>query len=230
MQFNRWVALAAVLGFSGSLGWAQADDTGETIRALRKQVEELDQKMRILERKDELEKEVVAAKARSATPVSAGATGFALRSADTNFVLRLRGYVQADARFYADDHSAGTANDTFLLRRVRPILEGTVFEKYDFRLMLDFGSGVTASAGNDAYVQDAYVNARFLPWFQLQGGKFKEPVGLERLQSGANLLFVERGLPTQLAPNRDVGFQVQGDFGGMPGGSFFSYAIGAFNG
>jgi len=112
----------------------------------------------------------------------------------------------------ADDHSAGTANDTFLLRRVCPIFEGTVFEKYDFRLMLDFGSGVTASAANNAYVQDAYITARFLPQFQVQAGKFKEPLDLERLQSGANLLFV------------------QGDFGGAPGSSLFSYAVGAFNG
>jgi phosphate-selective porin OprO/OprP len=46
------------------------------------------------------------------------------------------------------------------------------------------------------------------------------------LQSGANLLFVERGFPTQLIPNRDVGFQLQGDlFGGA-----LSYAAGVFNG
>lgn len=207
-----------------------ADEAADTVKELRKHIEELDQKVRILERKTELDKEVASEKAKTTASVSAGANGFSIRSADTNFVLKLRGYIQADARFYADDHSAGTANDTFLLRRVRPILEGTVFEKYDFRLMLDFGSGVTASAANNSYVQDAYVNARFLPQFQVQAGKFKEPVDLERLQSGANLLFVERGYPTQLAPNRDVGVQIQGDFDGPPGGSLISYAVGAFNG
>src|SRR5205823_3707158 len=56
--------------------------------------------------------------------------------------------------------------------------------------------------------------------------KFKEPVGLERLQSGANLLFVERGLPTQLVPNRDVGVQLHGElFDGA-----VNYAAGLFNG
>ena len=44
-----------------------------------------------------------------------------------------------DGRFYGD---GGTAHDTFLLRRVRPIIEGTVFEKYDYRVMLDFGSAM----------------------------------------------------------------------------------------
>ena len=46
---------------------------------------------------------------------------------------------------------------------MRPGFEGTVFEKYDFKLMLDFGSGLTAGAGNVGFVQDAYMNARFLP-------------------------------------------------------------------
>src|SRR6185436_5205327 len=115
-----------------------------------------------------------------------------------------------------------SASDTFLLRRVRPIFEGTVFENYDYRVMLDFGQGVSSSAANNGFVQDAYTTARFLPEFQVFAGKLKEPVGLERLQSGANLLFVERGLPTQLVPNRDVGAGLQGDlFGGS-----LSYAAG----
>ena len=134
--------------------------------------------------------------------------------------------MQADSRWFIDDAASGKANDTFLLRRVRPIFEGTVFGKYDFRVMLDFGSGVTPSTNNNAYVQDAYFNARWLPEFQLQGGKFKEPVGLERLQSGANLLFIERGYPSSLVPNRDVGFMLQGDI--LDG--LLNYQLGAFNG
>src|SRR5204862_8365892 len=144
------------------------------------------------QRQIELQNESSAEKAKATPIISAGASGFSFRSADSNFVLRVRGYLQADSRWYIDDAAAGKANDTFLLRRVRPIFEGTVWDKYDYRLMLDFGSGVTSSASNDAYVQDAYVNARLWPEFQIQAGKFKEPVGLERLQSGSNLLFVER--------------------------------------
>src|SRR6185503_18881437 len=172
--------------------WAQED--------LRTKVDELEQQLKILKRQLELDKDASAEKAKTTSVITAGANGFTLRSADTNFVLKLRGYIQADARFYPDDQRAGTVNDTFLLRRVRPILEGTLFEKYDFRLMLDFPSGTVSSTANNAYVQDAYLNARLFPEFQIQAGKFKEPVGLERLQSGANLLFVERAYPTQLVP------------------------------
>jgi phosphate-selective porin OprO/OprP len=230
MQFKQTFLPAVLVGGLAAAPTLFADATADTIKDLRNHIEELDQKVRTLERKTELDKEAASEKAKTTALVSAGANGFSIRSADTNFVLKLRGYIQADARFYADDHSAGTANDTFLLRRVRPILEGTVFEKYDFRLLLDFGSGVTASAANNSYVQDAYITARFLPQFQVVAGKLKEPVDLERLQSGANLLFVERGYPTQLAPNRDVGVQIQGDFDGPSGGSLFHYAVGAFNG
>jgi phosphate-selective porin OprO and OprP len=92
-------------------------------------------------------------------------------------------------------------------------------------VMLDFGSAVSSSANNNAYLQDAYFTARWFPEFQFIGGKMKEPVSLERLQSGANLLFVERGYTAQLAPNRDVGFAFQGDLFGS-----LSYQLGAFNG
>ncbi len=72
----------------------------------------------------------------------------------------------------------------------------------------------------------AYLTPNYRPGFKVQVGKFKPPVGLERLQSGAALLFVERGLPTALVPNRDLGIQVQGDLSG----GLLSYAAGLFNG
>lgn len=195
--------------------------------ALLKRIEELEQKIAVINRRDEIGDEAAAEKAKTAVSVSAGSGGFQIRSADTNFVLKIRGYLQADSRWFIDDEGAGsTANDTLLLRRVRPIFEGTVYNKFDYRLMLDFGSGVTANYANNAYVQDAYVNARLRPELQIQAGKFKEPVGLERLQSGANLLLVERAYPTQLLPNRDVGLHLHGDIGN----GMLNYAVGVFNG
>ena len=197
---------------------AQSDD-------LKSKVQDLEQQLKILQRQIELQNEASVEKAKTTPVISAGASGFSFRSADSNFVLRVRGYLQADSRWYIDDAAAGKANDTFLLRRVRPIFEGTVWDKYDFRIMLDFGSAVNSTANNDAYLQDAYFTARWLPEFQLIGGKMKEPVSLERLQSGANLSFVERGFTTQLAPNRDVGFVFQGDLFDT-----LNYQVGAFNG
>ncbi len=202
---------------------AWADETADEISSLKKQIEALDQKVRILERKQELEQEATAERAKTAPLVSAGVSGFSISSADTNFVLRLRGGLQADGRFYAGE---STAKDTFLLRRVRPIIEGTVYGKFDYRLMFDFASGVSLSAANNSSILDAYGDLRLYPEFNIRVGKFKAPVGLERLQSWNNLLFIERGFPTQLLPNRDAGIMLHGAlFDGL-----FNYQAGAFNG
>lgn len=181
-------------------------------------IQELDQKIRVLERKIEIDKEAADEKAKAAGQATAGKEGFSLRSGDGNYVLRLRGYVQLDGRFWSGDEQKPQI-DTFVLRRVRPIFEGTIYKIFDFRIMPDFGQGQTV-------LYDAYMEARFNPAFRIRAGKFKPPVGLERLQSATDLLFVERALPTNLVPNRDLGIQVGGD---LAGGAM-SYALGVFNG
>lgn len=70
------------------------------------------------------------------------------------------------------------------------------------------------------------MNYRYQPWLQLRAGKLKVPVGLEHLQSDPVTHFNERGLPTALVPNRDVGFQLWGDVAA----GRLSYAAGVFNG
>lgn len=181
-------------------------------------VDELNQRLLILERKAEIAAEDAAKRAREAPTVSAGKDGFSLKSADGSWQVKFRGYLQMDGRYFTDDELKPGV-DTFLLRRVRPIFEGTVGKIFDFRIMSDFGGGTTV-------LQDAYLDARFSPRATLRAGKFKAPFGLERLQSATDLLFVERGLPTNLVPNRDLGLQLQGEFAQ----GALSYAFGVFNG
>ena len=127
--------------------------------------------------------------------------GFRITSADEAHELRVGGYIQAQGRAFADDASDA---DTFLLRRARLVVEGKVFEDFRFRLMPDF-------AGDEVTLQDGYVEWAPDAAFTLRAGKFKSPVGLERLQSATALWFPERGLPTNLVPNRDVGVMIYGD-------------------
>ena len=195
-----------------------ARDAAETPQSVDQKLEELDQKIRVLDRKIEIDKEAAAEKAKTAGQAVAGKDGFSLRSADGNFVLKVRGYAHFDGRFWVDDERRPQA-ETFLLRRVRPMFEGTVYKIFDFRIMPDFGAGTTV-------LQDAYIEGRFNPAFRVRAGKFKPPVGLERLQSATDILFVERALPTNLVPNRDLGIQVGGDIAG----GAVSYALGVFNG
>ncbi|MDZ7288688.1 MAG: OprO/OprP family phosphate-selective porin [candidate division KSB1 bacterium] len=207
------MALLLVVGFSPS---GVAQDTTSTVLAQR--LEALDQKVRILERRWEIEQENAAARAKQTPIFSAGKDGFLLKSADEKYRLKLRGYLQTDGRFFAVDQAERNIN-TFWLRRIRPIFEGTLDKYFDFYLMPDFGEGRTV-------LQDAYIDFHYCPWARLRIGKFKEPFGLERLQSGANLMFIERALPNNLVPNRDVGVQLHGEL--LKG--TLTYAGGIFNG
>jgi phosphate-selective porin OprO and OprP len=153
-----------------------------------------------------------------APTVTAGRDGFSFRSADGAFQIKLRGLIHFDGRFFADD-TERPGVDTFLVRRARPILEATVFKIFDFRLAPDFGGGTTV-------LQDAYLDTRFASAARVRVGKFKTPFGIERLQSASDLLFVERGLPSNLVPNRDLGVQLFGDLADAR----VTYALGVFNG
>lgn len=155
---------------------------------------------------------------KKAPPVSAGPEGFSLQNESGDFRLQLRGYAQFDGRFFSGDEGA-VAIDQFLLRRVRPVLQGSVGRYVEFSIMPDFGGGVTV-------LQDAWIDFKTSPKLRVRVGKFKGPVGLERLQSVTAITFVERAFPTLLVPNRDVGIQLHGELGA----GVFAYAAGIFDG
>jgi phosphate-selective porin OprO/OprP len=185
---------------------------------LRKEIEDQKQRLAVLERKLELQDEAAKAAAATAPRLTINASRFQIGTTDNSNFVRIRGTLHADNRIYSGDSVPETA-DTFILRRVRPTIEGTFGGIYDFRFMPDFASGRTA-------IIDAYIAARFKPGATLTVGKFKPPVGLERLQSSADIRFIERALPTLLVPNRDLGVQLSGEFSG----GAFAYQVGYFNG
>jgi hypothetical protein len=57
--------------------------------------------------------------------------GFRIQSADGANVAPLRGVLHFDGRYFPDDVTPTTAG-TWILRRVRPTLEGTFNNIYDF--------------------------------------------------------------------------------------------------
>lgn len=222
MKARLAVVVIPALLFLGAaqapLSRAAEEDQPQASTQTEEKVEEIDQRLRILERKEELDQEKAAEAAKQTAQAGAGKDGFFVKSADGNFLLKVRGYAQLDGRFWGNDEASPNV-DTFLLRRVRPIFEGTVYKMFDFRIMPDFGEGKTV-------LQDAYMEARFTPWAKVRAGKYKVPFGLERLQSATDILFAERALPTNLVPNRDLGVQFSGDV--LDGA--LSYAAGLFNG
>ena len=164
------------------------------------------------------EKSQAAAQPADAPKVTAGPEGFVLQSSSGDYRLRLRGYVHFDGRFFSGDARA-LAVDTFLLRRVRPIFAGTLGRHFEFQIMPDFGVGTTV-------LQDAWLDVNYSPKARVRVGKFKSPVGLERLQSATAISFVERAYPTAIVPNRDLGVMLHGDLAG----GVLAYAAGLFDG
>lgn len=141
-----------------------------------------------------------------------------LRSSDRSIQIRVRGLIQPDARVFITDPGV-SHTDNFYLRRARLFFDGVLLDNFGVRLMPDFATG-------QAVLFDAFAEARLASWFELRFGKFRPPIGFERLQSAAATTHIERGLQTNLVPNRDVGVQV----GGNLLGSFATYSLGVFNG
>jgi phosphate-selective porin OprO and OprP len=236
MQYKKIVSALVLAGVVVCPTLSFANDSTE-LEELRALVQELDQKVKILARKGEVAEEDASAAKKTTPVVKASEKGFGLESADGKNVIKLRGLLQADYRSYQDgandvrgrsNNRAGNlnadgfhdANDTALLRRVRPTIEGTVLGKYDFRFTPEF-------AGGSASVVDAYIDARLDPSFKIRAGKYKPFVGLERLQSGGDIKFVERSYVTNaILPNRDTGISVYGDIFGDK----LNYAFGINNG
>lgn len=221
--------LASLLIGGGVLAVSEptlANDSDE-LEKLRALVQELDQKVRALDRKNEIAEEEAAARKKETPVIKAGENGVGFQSADGNFTLNLHGQLQADGRAFLGGgngtslNNVGTASgyqynnlpnasgpasqsyNSFLLKQFRPIISGTVYGIYDYNFVPDFGQGATL-------IQDAWVNARLSPAFQIQVGKQKSPFGLERLQTDVNRKFAELGLTTNLVPNRDIGINFHG--------------------
>jgi phosphate-selective porin OprO/OprP len=239
-RWKSWAAIvygfvAVTLGGFRNKAWSEdvappaaASGTGS---ALEQQVNQLDQEVKTLQQQVQATQQAHETRLTSpgqptaqsnepAGEATAGRSGFALQSDDGNFILRFQGLIQADGRFYTGS-GANAANYTtavnasgqaptvsqFLLRRVRPILAGTLYHNIDFFFQPDFG-------GNTAAIYDAYLDVKPETYANLRAGKFKLPLGLERLQTDSYLTFAERGLTADLIPQRDTGLELYGGFFG----------------
>jgi phosphate-selective porin OprO/OprP len=247
MRFRTVLAGLLAVGMSIGVAVAQTDTAVPDNAALLKRLDEQDQRIRELERKLQMQQQsaepatAAAPSSASARPAAvpasasasasamtgaapgvpvvaaAGPAGYSLQTADGSSSIHFHANLAVDGRYYSN--GAPSSADTVLLRQVRPYIDGTIDKIFDYRLVPDFANGKTI-------ILDAYVDGRFQPWFVVQTGKFKGPVGLERLQFSPYNRFIELGLPSDLVPNRDLGVQVAGDVAG----GLFSYAVGGFDG
>ena len=201
---------------------APAPDAGPSLTDLQSRVDAAEQASRIAVRRVEILEEQLAAKAKEPKdpPVlNGGEKGYTFRSSDGLYLLRIHGLLQVDTRWFLNDGALSDKADTFLIRRMRPGISGTLFGIVDYRFIPDFSGAALA-------VFDAYADIHPVPWLRLRAGKFKTPLGLERLQQDADLVFMERALTQNLTPQRDVGAAL----GGEVAGGIFTYSLGIYNG
>ena len=145
--------------------------------------------------------------------------GFSLRSGAGGFVLRIHGQLQLDGRWFLNDGALSDVADTFLVRRMRPSIEGTLLKRVEFKFVPDFAGGTTQ-------VFDAYIDVHPVAWLRFRAGKFKAPLGLERLQQDQDLPFMERALTQNLTSQRDVGVSAWGELWG----GIVTYSVAILNG
>ncbi len=204
----------ALLAALALLPAAQADELSD----LRTALQALEQKIAVLERKQEIKDEAAAAAAPTTPKITINDKGFTLASADGANSVKLRGLVQLDSRVFFND-GGSVANNGFVIRRARIISEGTFAKNFNFQVVPEFG-------GSSVALVDANLGWTIKPELQLKFGRFKSPVGLELLQSDSWTFFNERTIATNLVPNRDLGVLATGD---VLGGKL-NYTVGVVNG
>ncbi len=196
---------------------APASTPSPTANGISKRLDDIDQIARIALRKTEILEEEASKVAKPTSGVVVDDKGFTMKLLDGSSSLRIGALLQGDGRFFFRD-DALQANDSFLIRKFRPYMDGTLFSLVDYRLLSELAGTVQ--------ILDAYADIHPWTWLRLRIGKFKGPIGLERLQSDADLPLLERSLDQNLSAVRDVGLQLWGDLGG----GVAQYALGIVDG
>lgn len=181
--------------------------------------ETVDNRVKILERQNEISQEEAEARLKVAPTLQSNGSGYYLRSADSAWTFRPRANVRIGANWDANDEKKGTL-DQFQAQTIRLGFDATLAKFLEAKLLIDL------SKGNAASLQDGYFDVKFASWARARLGKFQTPLGWERAVGTSELAFYDRALPSQIAPNRDIGAQLSGQFAK----GAVDYAVGLFNG
>jgi hypothetical protein len=163
---------------------------------------------------------------------------FFLRDPHNWFVLYPKGRLQVDSYNFpgrgdpppgVDPNTVGDPRPrgTIFVRRIRPEIQGTIANHFDFQFGGEFGS--TPTAGQYGTLTDAYVIVNYSPVAQLQIGQYDVPFTLENRTSDKYFDFMERSLAVRafgVPANKDAGAML---WGYAPNRLLY-YSIGVFNG
>jgi phosphate-selective porin OprO/OprP len=228
------LAIAKTVGLAALsyLGAAQALAQAPSNDSLNERLNELDQKIRVVERLNEIQQEEAKAAAAKAPKVSAGEGGLGLSSADGAYSIKLRAFGQLQSVHFLSNATPvsntavspnvtanGPTTNAFAIKRLQPDIGGNLGKSFEYRVHLNLAAGTVDPL-------DVNLDWKILPEFSVRVGKFKPPTGLERLISSPRAPFIEGSFVTALQPNRDLGVQVFGSIGE----GLLEYQAGLFNG
>lgn len=131
-------------------------------------------------------------------------------SGDGDFKWKLGGRLQYDAAFFNQSDNNQTSfpkvHDGSEFRRARLELEGTIYQRFIFKTQYDFADGKPA-------IKDAYLGVTGIPYVgRVRLGQSIEPVSLDQISSSKYSEFMERGLTTAFAPDRNPGINFNNSF------------------
>lgn len=149
---------------------------------------------------------------------------FMIQSADKSNSLEFHSWIQADQDIFFNaqglEINNGTSEveilnrntiDRIWMRRVRPSIEGTVYDYFQYFVNPDFGLG-------QPRIYDAFMDINYYRGLGLQIGQQMSLVsGIENYFTNFDYLtraFVqEEGYPSMMAPDREFGFMIHGTLG-----------------
>lgn len=155
----------------------------------------------------------------ASTPTISWNNGLHIRSRNGNTQVEFGGTIQLDGRIFPGPEKPQNLPD-FILRRGRIVFLGTTFSRLDFRITVE------SQKNSPMVLRDAFADIEINKGISIELGKFKSPIGLERMQSPRHLMFTERALVTDLIPDRDIGIMLHGNVLGNK----VSYMSGLFRG
>jgi hypothetical protein len=209
-----------------------------TTPSLEERIEELEQRQRISERKEELAKEKAAEAAKTAKPpvvVSAEpGKGFTVASGDGNYSMNIIGRIVPRETLVEND---GKWTNELNLRTIRLTFQGNVLTphvKYQLQLAIagndiERDTGVAKEAVAPSVVLDAWIGYERWRDLNFRVGQLYVPFDRARTTREFALQLVDRQLAVnELSLDRDIGVYLYS--ADLFGTSFLSYYLGFWGG
>lgn len=244
----RWLkgGVAAVLLSSAAFGQGSpptqpppdAAAAAQEIAELKAQIDDLNRKLDGLwARYDQDQQEQIkkdADKAAVTPKVALGGEGLKISTPDGAFETKIGLKLQYDWGWFDQDRElynvVGDEQDGTDFRAMRLDVQGKAFTDWTYRMEMDFAG---QNAGDAPHPKEVWIQYNGIPYggdrtLSLRAGHFKEPFGLDQLNSFTDRAFMEVALTDVFSPSYNAGFQLSSALIGAPKHERLTWQLGVF--